>query len=421
MEDEKEKKKPFTNVFQKLKNILRRMSKKKRAEDEAARLAAEEEARRAEEEARKAAEEEQKKLIEEQAQKRAKEQAEVAKLMAEAEAAKEAKAKREADAKAKKEAEEAARLAASKAKSEKKKAAAKKAEEARKVASGEVGTKADQEKDRKYQEEVKRRAEQAKKRAEQDAEEEAEENASIDPVTGEKIATDEGPELPIYLSKYLKLVKTGDDIRVAISSIQAHPETSKNLVILGHNGFGTNRVGEDLARSYFELGFVKSDKIAKIKAKQLNKIGLEKLQGLKGGCLIIENAGLVSPQKLVEVIKDSGADANDYVVVLTGEIDSLARFFEQNQEVVDDFVYLIDIHKIKERGMSIIAKGYVKEKGYKADKSIIDRFKGALGTMEVGNIDRFLDYIDTVMKKCEDRESSNGDTGKKVITSEDFR
>lgn len=32
MEDE-EKKKPFTNVFQKLKNILRRMSKKKRAED----------------------------------------------------------------------------------------------------------------------------------------------------------------------------------------------------------------------------------------------------------------------------------------------------------------------------------------------------------------------------------------------------
>ena len=165
----------------------------------------------------------------------------------------------------------------------------------------------------------------------------------------------------------------------------------------------------------------RAHKIAKIKAKQLNKIGLEKLQGLKGGCLIIENAGLVSPQKLVEVIKDSGADANDYVVVLTGEIDSLARFFEQNQEVVDEFVYLIDIHKIKERGMSIIAKGYVKEKGYKADKSIIDRFKGVLGTMEVGNIDRFLDYIDTVMKKCDDRESSNGDTGKKVITSEDFR
>ncbi|MCR5149005.1 MAG: hypothetical protein K6C35_08595 [Eubacterium sp.] len=421
MDEEKEKKKPFTNVFQKLKNILRRMSKKKRAEDEAARLAAEEEARKAEEEAKKAAEEEQKRIFEEQAQKKAKEQAEVAKLMAEAEAAKEAKAKRDAEAKAKKEKEEKERLAAVKAKNERKKAAAKKAEEARKVANGEVGTKADQEKDRKYQEEVKRRAEQAKRRAEQDAEEEAEESASIDPVTGEKIATEEGPELPIYLSKYLKLVKTGDDIRVAISSIQSHPETSKNLVILGHNGFGTVRVGEDLARSYFELGFVKSDKIAKIKAKQLNKIGLEKLQGLQGGCLIIENAGLVSPEKLVEVIKDSGADANDYVVVLTGEIDSLARFFEQNQEIVDEFVYLIDIHKIKERGMSIIAKGYVKEKGYKADKTVIDRFKGILGTMEVGNIDRFLEYIDNVMKKCDDRESSNGDTGKKVITAEDFK
>ena len=58
---EEEKKKPFTNVFQKLKNILRRMSKKKRAEDEAAKLAAEEEQRKAEEAAKLAAEEEQKK------------------------------------------------------------------------------------------------------------------------------------------------------------------------------------------------------------------------------------------------------------------------------------------------------------------------------------------------------------------------
>ncbi|MCR4609894.1 MAG: hypothetical protein K5750_09415 [Eubacterium sp.] len=417
---EEEKKKPFTNVFQKLKNILRRMSKKKRAEDEAARLAAEEAERQAEEAAKLAAEEEQKKLFEEQAKKRAAEQAEVARLMAEAEAAKEAKARKEAEAKAKKEAEEAARLQAIKDKEAKKKAAAKKAEEARKVASGEVGTKADQEKDRQYQEEVKRRAEQAKKRAAQDAEEEEKEESSIDPVTGEKIAVDEGPKLPACLDKYLKLAKTGDDIRVAISSIQAHPETSKNLVILGHNGFGTVRVGEDLARSYYELGFVKSDKIAKIKAKQLNKIGLEKLKDLKGGCLIIENSGLVSPQKLVEVIKNSAADVNDYIVVLTGEIDSLARFFEQNQEIVDEFVYLIDIHKIKERGMSIIARGYVKEKGYKADKTILDRFKASLGSMEVGNIDRFLEYIDNVMKKCDDREHSNGETGKKVITTEDF-
>ena len=401
MEDE-EKKKPFTNVFQKLKNILRRMSKKKRAEDEAARLAAEEEARLAEEEAKKAAEEEERRILEEQARKAAEEQAEVERLMKETEAAKEAKAKREAEAKAKKE------------KEAKKKAAAKKAEAVKKVASGEVGTKEDQEKDKKYQEEVKRRAEQAARRAQQDAEEEAAEDASIDPVTGEKISTDDGLDLPVYLNKYLKLAKTGDDIKVAISSIQTHPETSKNLVILGHNGFGTVKVGEDLARSYFDLGFVSSDKIAKIKAKQLNKIGLEKLSGLKGGCLIIENAGLVSPDKLVEVIRDSNKDANDYVVVLTGEIDSLARFFEQNQEIVDEFVYLIDIHKIKERGMSIIAKGYVKEKGYKADKVIFDRFKSALGSMEVGNIDRVLEFIDNVTKKCDDREAYTGATGKKV-------
>ena len=180
-------------------------------------------------------------------------------------------------------------------------------------------------------------------------------------------------------------------------------------------------LGEDFARSFYSMELVKSDKIAKIRAKQLNKIGLEKLAGLKGGCLIIENAGLVQPEKLVEVIKNSAEDVNDYVVILTGEIDSLARFFEDNQEVVDQFIYLVGIHKIKEKGMLSLARGYIKEKGFTADKPVYEQLKESLQGMEAGNIDRFLDFLDKVMEAAESREASEGNGGRKEVLVEDVR
>ncbi|MCR5544364.1 MAG: hypothetical protein K6F55_09485 [Eubacterium sp.] len=281
---------------------------------------------------------------------------------------------------------------------------------------------------KKYEEEVKKRAERAAKREAEDKKKEAAEAAAeksgdvkmvVDPVTGEEIPMGTLPKEASFLKKYMRIPTTSDDIVVAMNSIIEHPDMPKNIVILGRNGFGTVKVGEDFARSFYEMGLVKSEKIAKTKAKQLNKMGLEKLAALKGGCLIIENAGLVSFNKLVEVIKDSAPENNNYVVILTGEIDSLANFFEENSDIVDSFIYLIDIHKIKERGMMHLARGYVKEKGYKADKAVFDKLKANLKSMEEGNIDRFVGRIDEVIEKCDKREEAAGGEKSKNIIPED--
>ena len=287
-----------------------------------------------------------------------------------------------------------------------------------KVSKGEL------EEQKKYEEEVKRRAERKKKREAEDKKKEAKEAAEqrsgmvkmvVDPVTGEEIPLGQLPDGASNLKKYMRIQTTSDDIVVAMNSIIKHPDMPKNIVILGRNGFGTVKVGEDFARSFYEMGLVKSDKIAKTKAKQLNKMGLEKLAALKGGCLIIENAGLVSFGKLVEVIQNSSPENNDYVVILTGEIDSLANFFEENEDIVDSFIYLIDIHKIKEKGMIHLARGYVKEKGYKADKSVYEKLKNFLKGMEEGNIDRFIGKIDEVIENCDKR----GDN--KMLMPEDVK
>lgn len=290
-----------------------------------------------------------------------------------------------------------------------------------KVSKGELEEK------KKYDEEVRKRAERKAKREAEDKKKDAEEAANArdeklkmvtDPVTGEEVPLGQLPDKATFLKKYMRIQTTSDDVLVAINSIVKHPDMSKNIVVLGRNGFGTVKVGEDFARSFYEMGIVKSDKIAKTKAKQLNKMGLEKLKALKGGCLIIENAGLVSFSKLVEVIKDSAPENNDYVVILTGEIDSLSNFFDENEDIVDQFIYLIDIHKIKERGMMHLARGYVKERGYKADKSVFDKLKANLKAMEEGNIDRFVGRIDEVIEKCDKREAAAGKETK-IILPED--
>ncbi len=278
-----------------------------------------------------------------------------------------------------------------------------------------------------YQEEVRKRAERAAKREAEDRKKEVEEVKSTansnrvrwvtDPVTGEEVTLGKLPEEATFLKKYTRIQTTSDDVIISVNSIIKHPDMPKNIVILGRNGFGTVKVGEDFARSFYKLGIVKSETIAKAKAKQLNKMSLDALTKLKGGCLIIENAGLVTFDKLVEVIKDSAPDKNDYVVILTGEIDSLSNFFEENEDIVDEFIYLIDIHKIKERGMIHLAKGYVKEKGYEADKAVYDKLKISLKGMEEGNIDRFVAHMDEMMLMCDKRV---GEGGIKTIIPEDI-
>ena len=69
--------------------------------------------------------------------------------------------------------------------------------------------------------------------------------------------------------------------------------------------------------------------------------------------------------------------------------------------------------------MMHLAKGYVKERGYKADKSVYDKLKAFLKTMEEGNIDRFIGHIDEVIEKCDKREAAKGGEAPKMIQPED--
>ena len=417
---------------------------KKKAEEEARKKAETEAKKKAEEEARKKAEADAKKAAED-ARKKAEEAMRILEEAKKAEeaalkAAEEARKKAEADAKkaaeeAKKaKAEEEARKKAEEEARKKAEVEAKKKaeEEAKKKAAEELAAKAEEEARKKAAEEVAKAEAEAKKKAEEarkilEAAKKAEEEALKAAEQADTIQIDltqpaEEGKLPIaasYLEKYTKMEKSGKSLVDTFNAITMDQD-NRNVCLMGDHGFGLTSVGEDFARSYYDMGICKAKTIAKIKAQSLNKVKLsDAMTKLAGGCMVVENAGLIAPDKMKELMKLTAKDANDVVVILTGATESIKRLFTAT-DVKDKFSHQVNMEGISNTDMLSIAKGYFKQQGFKTDDSVEGTVKNLLMAMESGNIDRMLKACDDAMLKCDDREKAKG-TSRKYLLSEDFK
>ena len=418
---------------------------KKKAEAEAKKKAEEEAKKKAEAEARKKAEEEAKKAAEE-ARKKAEE---AMRILEEAKKAEEAalkaaeEARKKAEADAKKAAEEAAKAKAEEEKRKKAEEEAKKKaeaeakkkaeEEAKKKAAEELAAKAEEEARKKAAEEAAKAEAEAKARAEEarkilEAAKKAEEEALKAAEQADSIQIDltqpaEEGKLPLaasYLEKYTKMEKSGKSLVDTFNAITVDQE-NRNVCMMGDHGFGLTSVGEDFARSFYDMGICKAKTIAKIKAQALNKVKLaDAMSKLAGGCMVVENAGLIAPDKMTELMKLTAKDVNDVVVILTGATESINRLFGATGDAKDKFTHQINMEGISTQDMLAIAKGYFKQQGFKTDDSVEGTVKNLLMAMESGNIDRMLKACDEAMLKCDDREKAKG-SSRKYLLSEDFK
>ena len=418
---------------------------KKKAEAEAKKKAEAEAKKKAEEKARKKAEEEAKKAAEE-ARKKAEEAMRILEEAKKAEAAalkaaEEARKKAEADAK--KATEEAAKAKAEEEKRKKAEEEAKKKaeaearkkaeEEAKKKAAEELAAKAEEEARKKAAEEAAKAEAEAKAKAEEarkilEAAKKAEEEALKAAEQADSIQIDltqpaEEGKLPLaasYLEKYTKMEKSGKNLVDTFNAITVNQE-NRNVCMMGDHGFGLTSIGEDFARSFYDMGICKAKTIAKIKAQALNKVKLaDAMSKLAGGCMVVENAGLIALDKMAELMKLTAKDANDVVVILTGATESINRLFGAAGNAKDKFTHQINMEGISTQDMLAIAKGYFKQQGFKTDDSVEGTVKNLLMAMESGNIDRMLKACDDAMLKCDDREKTKGSV-RKYLLSEDFK
>ena len=209
---------------------------------------------------------------------------------------------------------------------------------------------------------------------------------------------DKTNEILLRAEQLKKSYGSGQSLTKALDDVSLEIHTGELLVILGSSGCGKstllNMIGgmdvPDHGRVIFDGQNVTAMKEPDRTAYRKNNIGF-----------VFQSFNLIAELTVREN------------VALTAET-------KANPEIVDQFIYLIDIHKIAERGMIALAKGYVKEKGFTADKAVYEKLKGSLASMEAGNIDRFVEFLDNAMKRCENREKMDGITGKNEILPQDI-
>ena len=153
-----------------------------------------------------------------------------------------------------------------------------------------------------------------------------------------------------------------------------------------------------------DFGFCTSPAKAKVRAKVINS---GKLAGavtkLKGGCLIVESAGLITPERFKEMVDLCSSEKNDVKIILTGEKVALSKMLADNMTQARSFNNRVYFDQIKEENMIVIAKEYIIEKGYKYEDGIEGNIKNLLLAMETGNIDRLLTAVDEAMERADAR------------------
>jgi hypothetical protein len=189
---------------------------------------------------------------------------------------------------------------------------------------------------------------------------------------------------------------------------------------LGQYGFGTTTIAEDFARSFHAMGICKTKTIAKIKAGALNRANISDAIGkLQGGCLVVENAGVITPEKLDEIYRMVNDPSNDVVVIMTGQIDTLSKIFKDNVVISSQFKHLIQVHRITDVDVLEIAKNHAKDLGYPCESNAERSLRRRMQEVESGNLDRVLKFVDNAVSKAHNRELTSGEQEHK-LTPLDF-
>lgn len=218
-----------------------------------------------------------------------------------------------------------------------------------------------------------------------------------------KAASESESSVPVsammYLNKYYDASQIAAEVRTAITDVVANPTGNKNMLVLGKHGFGSTIIGNDFARAYHAAGICSSKTIANIKAAALNKRPLESVKDkLKGGCLVVENSGSLTAERMAEIIAITKDSTNDITVILTGEKERVEKLVADNN-CKDLFGHTINMTTVDGEGLFAIAKAYISQMGYATDDSGYSTLKNKLKEIEDGNLDRYLKIVDNAVER----------------------
>ena len=218
-------------------------------------------------------------------------------------------------------------------------------------------------------------------------------------------ATIDTPAMEEYFHKYLIVQSIKPMLEDAMMQAKAKGKEYRNLVLIRQQNAKIASLAVDFAKVYHEDQVCKEKTIAVIKASVLNNTELTAaVPQLRGGCLIVENAGMLSREKsleLVEVMKDEKADLT---VILTADFESVSELFVSVPEFAPMFHNLLELQNLTVNELFQIARAYVSDKGYNMDVKAQQKMYERLASMEIPDLDDTKEMVDKAISSSQKRE-----------------
>ena len=123
-----------------------------------------------------------------------------------------------------------------------------------------------------------------------------------------------------------------------------------HFVLVGEGNERIIGVTKKIVRVMKNTGYLSKGRIAKVQARQLNKMDLEEFQAeLKGNCLLVAQAADLLFPTITRIFKIMEDYEGDFVVVLSDEGATLDQLFRFVPTLAMHFKYIIDISEYNQR------------------------------------------------------------------------
>ena len=150
----------------------------------------------------------------------------------------------------------------------------------------------------------------------------------------------------------------------------SHNNSSKgNLVITGPHGNGKTTLAIDIVRALQKDGRIEGRKLAKISGIKMNSKDAQEVLGkLKGGALIIENAGGLAEATMMALSLAMEGDTGGLLIILEGTSDEIQKIFRKNKNFASKFDYMVDVPTFSNDELVNFGKAYALENEYVFDE-----------------------------------------------------
>ncbi len=179
---------------------------------------------------------------------------------------------------------------------------------------------------------------------------------------------------------------------------------SGNILIEGEKQCGKTMMATNLTRAVQELYPHQSNKVGKIQAESLNTKPVKNIvDKIRGGYLIVENAGLLTPNKAKELGEIMNEDTGGLLVILEDTRKGLVKALSLSPELGGKFTEKISIPIFTNDELVIFAKNYAIEQGYVIDEMGVLALYNRIGNIRVANKVTTLEEVKGIVDEAIDK------------------